>query len=122
MASIRKALALSFAGKYSSLAIHTVAVMVLARLLTPAEIGVYSVGAAVVALAHVVRDFGVGNYLIQEKELTTERIRTAFAVTLVIGWTMAAVLFALSGFQGLSYPYEPSALDPCDSTCANPLP
>ncbi len=52
MPSIRKALALSFAGKYSSLAIHTVAVMVLARLLTPAEIGVYSVGAAVVALAH----------------------------------------------------------------------
>lgn len=95
--SVRKALVLSFAGKYSALAMHTVAVMVLARLLTPAEIGVYSVGAAVVGLAHVVRDFGVGNYLIQEKELTTDRVRTAFAVTLVIGWTMAAVLFALSG-------------------------
>ncbi len=49
MPSIRKALALSFASKYSALAIHTVAVMVLARLLTPAEIGVYSVGAAAVA-------------------------------------------------------------------------
>ena len=32
------------------------------------------------------------------------------------------VLFALSGFQGLSYSFEPSALDPCDSTCGNPLP
>ncbi len=51
MPSVRRALALSFAGKYSSLAIHTVAVMVLARLLTPAEIGVYSVAAAVVGLA-----------------------------------------------------------------------
>ena len=91
MASIRKALSLSFASKYSSLAIHTVAIMVLARLLTPAEIGVYSVGAAVVALAHVLRDFGVGNYLIQEKELTQDRIRTAFGVALVIAWVMAAV-------------------------------
>ncbi len=97
MTSVRKALALSFASKYSSLAIHTVAIMVLARLLTPAEIGVYSVGAAVVALAHVLRDFGVGNYLIQEKEMTQDRIRTAFGVALVIAWAMAAGLFALSG-------------------------
>ena len=62
MASIRKSLALSFAAKYTDLAISIVTVMIIARLLTPAEIGVYSVGMAVAALAHVVRDFGVGNY------------------------------------------------------------
>ena len=95
--SIRKSLALSFAGKYSSLAIHTVSVVVLARLLTPEEIGVYSVGAAAVALAHMLREFGVGNYLVQERDLTQDRIRTAFGVALVIAWVMAAVLFALSG-------------------------
>ncbi len=49
MPSVRRALALSFVGKYSSLAIHTVSAMVLARWLTPEEIGVYSVGAAAVA-------------------------------------------------------------------------
>ena len=32
------------------------------------------------------------------------------------------VLFALGGFQGFSYPFEPSATDPCDSLCSNPLP
>ena len=84
MPSIRKALSLSFASKYSSLAIHTAAVMVLARLLTPAEIGVYSVGAAVVALAHVLRDFGVGNYLIQEKETSTERSQLCLRQTRAI--------------------------------------
>jgi len=41
-------------------------------------------------------------------------------VDLVIN--IADVLFALSGFQGLSYPFEPSALDPCNSTCFGPLP
>ena len=88
MPSLRKALALSFASKYSSLAIHTVAVVVLARLLTPAEIGVYSVVAAVVALAHVLRDFGVGNYL----EFTTERIRTALSVVVLFTWSIATAL------------------------------
>ena len=32
------------------------------------------------------------------------------------------VLFALAGFQGSPYPFEPGVLDPCDSTCGNPLP
>lgn len=97
MASIRKALALSFTAKYSDLAISTVSVMIIARLLTPAEIGVYSVGMAVAGLAHVLRDFGVGNYLIQEKELTRDRVRTALGVAILIAWAMAAVLFTASG-------------------------
>lgn len=32
------------------------------------------------------------------------------------------VLSGIVGFQGLGYPFEPTAADPCDSTCANPLP
>ena len=97
MPSVRKSIALSFAENYSVMIIGTISVMVLARLLTPEEIGIFSVGAAAVALAHAMRDLGVSDYLIWERELTTERIRTAFAVTLIIGWTLAAVLIALSG-------------------------
>ena len=32
------------------------------------------------------------------------------------------VLSSLAGFSGLSYPFTPSAADPCDSTCPNVLP
>jgi streptogramin lyase len=32
------------------------------------------------------------------------------------------VLFAVEGFRGFEYPFVPSAADPCDSTCGNPLP
>ena len=32
------------------------------------------------------------------------------------------VLSSLAGFSGLSYPFTQTAADPCDSTCANPLP
>lgn len=97
MASVRKSLALSFAQKYTTMAIALASSMSLARLLTPSEIGIYSVGVAVVGMAHMLRDFGVGNYLVQEKELTPDRIRTAFGVTLVIAWSMAVILIALSG-------------------------
>jgi O-antigen/teichoic acid export membrane protein len=96
MASIRRSFALSFAAKYSDLAISTVSIIVIARLLTPAEIGVYSVGAAVTALGHALRDFGVSNYLIQEKELTPARIRTALGMAIVVAWAMAFLIFLIS--------------------------
>jgi O-antigen/teichoic acid export membrane protein len=96
MASIRRSFALSFAAKGTTFVSATISVMVLARLLTPAEIGVYSVGLAIAALAHVVRDFGIGNYLIQEKGLTIDRIRTALGMAIAIAWTMAILLVAAS--------------------------
>lgn len=96
MASVKKSLAISFADKYSVMLIQLVATLVLARLLTPEDVGLFSVGAVIVGFAHVIRDFGVVNYLIQEKELTTERIRSAFGVTLVISWGIAVVLYLIS--------------------------
>jgi O-antigen/teichoic acid export membrane protein len=65
--------------------------------LSPEEIGIYSIGAVIVGFAHVIRDFGVANYLVQEKELTIERIRTAFGITLCIAWGIALLLAILSG-------------------------
>ncbi len=35
---------------------------------------------------------------------------------------MSDVLFAVTGFQGIAYPFEPSAPDPCDSPCPSPFP
>ena len=70
--------------------------MVIARVLTPAEIGVYSVASALVAVLHQIRSFGIANYLVQEVDLTHDRIRTAFGWTLVTSWTLALVVLAAS--------------------------
>ncbi|ADE15285.1 polysaccharide biosynthesis protein [Nitrosococcus halophilus Nc 4] len=90
--------------RYSVLIISLVSTMALARLLTPAEIGIFSMAVVFVNLAHSMRDFGVGQYIIQEKELTTERIRSAFGITLVIAWSMAILLAVAApwtaGFYG----------------------
>jgi O-antigen/teichoic acid export membrane protein len=57
--------------------------MVLARLLTPEEIGLFSVTFAFVTIGQTIRDFGIRDYLVQEPELTSTRIATAFTLTLI---------------------------------------
>ncbi|MDC8756854.1 oligosaccharide flippase family protein [Janthinobacterium fluminis] len=91
MNATRTSLLFSFAEKYTVLLLGIGASMVLSRVLTPAEIGVYSVGAVLVGVAQVVRDFGVGQYLIQEKVLTMEKIRAALATSVVVAWLLAAL-------------------------------
>ena len=70
--------------------------MILARLLTPAELGVYSVAMALLALASTLRDMGAGNYLLQEKDLTTDRIRAVWAVQLGLGILLGLVVALLA--------------------------
>lgn len=98
MTSVRMSLLISLAEKYSVTVINIGSTLIIARLLSPEEIGVYSVGLAFVAIAHTLRDFGIGNYLIQEKELTQDRIRTAAGITLLLAWSLALMLALGSGW------------------------
>ena len=97
MNATRHSLLFSFAEKYTVLLLGIVATMMLSRLLTPAEVGVYSLGAVLVALAQVVRDFGVGQYLIQEKQLDRPKLRAALATSVLVAWLLAALVLAGSG-------------------------
>ncbi len=92
MSIIRRSLIISLAERYFMIALQLASFIILARLLTPEEIGLFSVSAALIGLAQVVRDFGVGSYLIQEKEITDTRIATAFTITL----SLALLLFTLT--------------------------
>jgi len=96
MSTVRKSLAFSFAEKYSVMVLQFISTIILARLLTPEDIGIFSVAAVIIGLAHMLRDFGVANYLVQEKDLTPDRIKTALGVTLTIAWSTALVLFLAS--------------------------
>ncbi len=93
MSSVRKSLAWSFTGRYSSQVITLLSSMVLARLLTPEQIGIFSLSAAITAMATIFRDFGVSEYIIQEKELTDEKLKGAYALAFLMAWFMAALLF-----------------------------
>lgn len=94
--SLRKSLVFSFAEKYTSFVVSLVAIVIVSRLLTPKEIGIFSVAVGVTTLANTLRTFGVSNYLVQVKDLTEDMIRTCFTINLLIAWTLAFVLFATS--------------------------
>ena len=93
MRGVRRALAFSFAERYLLLVISLGSNMAIARLLTPEAIGIFSVSLAVIGIAQVMRDFGVASYLIQERDLTDDHIRTAFGITMLLGGAVFALLF-----------------------------
>ena len=69
--STRRSLFFSFLDRYASLLISVLSSMLIARLLTPTEIGVYSVVMVLLIFASTVSDMGTGQYLVQERNLTT---------------------------------------------------
>ena len=85
MTTVRKSLGFAFIERYLTIALTLVSFTLLARLLTPPEIGLYSVSLALIGVAHVVRDFGLANYLIQRKTLAPDDIASALGVSLLMG-------------------------------------
>jgi len=104
--SIRKSLIYSYLDRYASLAISILSSMVIARLLTPEDIGVFSVTMVLISFVATVRDLGAGQYLVQEKELTTDRIRAVWAVQLGLG-LLLAILVVIGSFPIASFYKEP---------------
>ena len=90
--SVRKALTFAFLDRYASLIIGIAASMILARLLTPAEVAVFSIAAVLLGFLASVRDLGAGQYLVREKDLDSERIRAVWTVQLGLGIVLACVV------------------------------
>lgn len=78
--SVKKALLHSFVEKYLVLCLQLVTTAIVSRLISPKEFAVFALALSVTMLAQVFRDLGVGQYLIQEKELTVHRMRAALTI------------------------------------------
>lgn len=97
MTGIRRALGIAFLSQYAELLIQFIGVLILARIISSEEIGIYSVAAFLMAILHVFRDFGVAKYVIQEEHLSPEKLRSAFGVAIILAWSVALVLAGASG-------------------------
>ncbi|MDO8728493.1 MAG: oligosaccharide flippase family protein [bacterium] len=103
MNSTRKTISISFLTQYLELAIQFTGVIILARILTPSDTGTYSVAAFLMTLLHVFRDFGVVNYLIQEVDLTAEKIRSAMGVSIILALIVSLIMLLSSGVVAAFY-------------------
>jgi O-antigen/teichoic acid export membrane protein len=77
--------------------------MVIARLLTPAEFGAYSITIAVLYVAMALKDFGIGSYLISTKEPTELLLRSGYGLSLSLTLLITAALIAASFPLALFY-------------------
>lgn len=94
--SVRSAALYSLGQRYVGFLINIVSTIILARLLTPRETGVYSLSLAIIFIANTLRDFGLGEYVVQARDLTREMLRATYTASIAIAWSMGAamVLFA----------------------------
>ncbi|SNS81684.1 Membrane protein involved in the export of O-antigen and teichoic acid [Noviherbaspirillum humi] len=100
MASIRKSLSIHLLSNTGSIAIQFLVSLLLARLLTPSEIGIFSITVVFVNIAHIFREFGVSTYLQREPELSPEKVQAATTVVLCSSWTIALMLYLCSSVIG----------------------
>ena len=92
MSDLRKAILFSVLNQHSLQVISIVSIAILARLLSPDEIGIFSVATSIAFLATELRSFGVSEYLIREKEINTGKIRTVLGVMVIMSWGLAILL------------------------------
>jgi O-antigen/teichoic acid export membrane protein/peptidoglycan/xylan/chitin deacetylase (PgdA/CDA1 family) len=93
----RKAIGMSFATQYVEMGIQFLSVMILARVLSPSEIGTFSLAAMLMTMLHVFRDFGVAQYVIQERDLSFAKLQSTMGVAILLALFAGGVLFGLSG-------------------------
>lgn len=100
MADLRRSLIINFFATSGTKVLQFIVSILLARILSPSEIGIYSMTIVFVNFAQVFRDFGVSYYLQREPDLDNDKIRSATGVVFFTSWLIAAILFGASGFLG----------------------
>ena len=103
MANVKNAVIFSFLSKYSGLLIQVCGTAVLARILTPEEYGIFSIAFIFLAFANVLKDVGVTQYLIKEKELNNEKIRSAYTILIFFSALIAGLLYIFASHISLFY-------------------
>ena len=116
--TFRLAIAFSLGQKYIAFVVQLLVAVILARLLTPQETGVFSLAAAAVSIGHLLREFGISDYIISQKDASLEKLRAAFTVTVLFAWGIAALLWVCAEPMAAFY-REPGVAQVMRLLCLN---
>src|SRR5690554_2877309 len=81
--------------------------MVIARLLSPEEIGTLAIASAIVLVMSEFRLLGAGAYLVREQELSDDKIRSATGLTVMISWGLGVLIWLGAPWVAAFYQLEP---------------
>ncbi len=74
--------------------------IILARLLTPYEMGVYAIALAVIGVLSAIQAFGLVGFVVREHEITEDLLASAFTINAILAVLLSAAVFGLSTFGG----------------------
>jgi len=103
MATVRKSVFLSSLNQYYVIALAFLRLIILSRILTSEEFGIYIIAMSFLTFARVFRIFGIWDYIISDKELTEEKLGVCFTIVGLISLFFAVLFFSSSGFIGRLY-------------------
>lgn len=103
MSSVKRAVLMSAVGQYSLQIINFVTVAVIARLLSPEEIGLFAVATSISFVANEIRSFGVAEFLVREKEVTDDKIRRVLGVMVIMSWGLGLLFLIGAGWAADFY-------------------
>jgi O-antigen/teichoic acid export membrane protein len=95
--SVRKSLAWSYGSQAFTFVVMFGSSVVVARLLSPREVGVYAIAMAAAGILAVFTSFSIQTYIIREGELTQGLLRSVYSVNLMMN-LLLALLTATAGW------------------------
>ncbi|MDR0578270.1 MAG: oligosaccharide flippase family protein [Candidatus Accumulibacter sp.] len=103
MSQVRRAIYIQLVATNGATAVHFIVSIVLARLLSPHDIGIFSITVVVTNIAHIFRDFGISSYIKTVKECSPNHIRAANGLLMASSWSMGTLLFVVSDSLAVFY-------------------
>lgn len=83
-------------GGFANAVLRLLVIGLLGRLLTPTEFGVVGAALVVIAFSETFANLGLGPAVIQRQNLEPRHIRTAYTLSLVLGFLIGALLYLLA--------------------------
>ncbi|KQU45998.1 hypothetical protein ASG67_15445 [Sphingomonas sp. Leaf339] len=97
---VRRAFLWTILAQFLSFGISFAAMIVLTRLLTPREMGIYAVAFAAYGAFQVIATFGVGNFIVRAVDPDDDVLATAFTVNAILNVALSTVTIAISSSAG----------------------
>lgn len=96
MKHLRRAFVMATLGQYLRLVVGLVMIAIVSRLITPAEVGLATIGLGVSMIVFSLREFVTSDFLIQLDTIERHDVRTAMTVTVAFNCALALALLAAS--------------------------
>jgi len=98
--TVRRSLALATISNYATALIYFGSTMIIARQLTPAEFGIFSISIASTGFLNALREGGVNAYVIQHKSGELPLLQAAFTAATILSLLSALILAIAAPFAG----------------------